>query len=379
MTVGAICPRSNWGPDRLSNGDPSYYSGRSQWLATDVKFSNKDNSVFLISPINNLHAARHKPLYAALEYLISDLIDDWNGVLLYKALARGVSRVKPQLYRCSACSEGAPGMCSCPVNFRESLAWANDRQNNVASDTWHESRWNPILALDGRFASSRRIYDEISLRDGFKERGLQIYVEIVSIELDADGSISADSVHHLCWDLNDPIDGGDARERVSTLAGETESDAGDSEEDDIADFESPMTIAESSGSEGSADEEGEPTGRTGVGGSALNRIRYGPENGTGQGTVGSSVDGIGVGDGNGSQEVHDAAGAAAVLQAENAGEESEEGEDYVDAVYCFTTAGALEAEVVEHPWQGESEQELESLYDDAMSRADEMEPDRVTQ
>ncbi|KAJ4154068.1 hypothetical protein LMH87_010531 [Akanthomyces muscarius] len=44
MTIGDLCPRSNWGSDRLNNGDPEYYSGKSQWLATDVKFSEKNGS-----------------------------------------------------------------------------------------------------------------------------------------------------------------------------------------------------------------------------------------------------------------------------------------------------------------------------------------------
>ncbi len=194
MTIGAICPRSNWDPDRLNNGEPLYYSGKSQWLATDVRFSGKDDSVTIISPINNLHPDQHKNIYIAVEHLVSGLIDDWNQTLLYKALARGVSRIIPRPYKCGACSMGSFNSCSCPVDFRESSAWANDRPNYVAPDAEHERRWNPILALDGRFACSRRIYNQVSLRDGFKDRGLQIYVEISTIKLCSDGSVSTDSV-----------------------------------------------------------------------------------------------------------------------------------------------------------------------------------------
>ncbi|OAA77011.1 hypothetical protein LEL_06695 [Akanthomyces lecanii RCEF 1005] len=209
MTVGAICPRSNWDPDRLNNGDPSYYSGKSQWLATDVKFSGKDDSVTIVSLINNLHPHRHKSLYVTLEHLLPGLVDEWNQTLLYKALPRGVSRIRPKLYKCGACSADILSSCSCPVDFRDSSAWASDCSDNVTPDTWHERRWNPVLALDGRFVSSRRIYGEVSLRDGFGDRGLQIYVEISTIKLGPDGAVSTDSLHHMCWDLN-----GNRNERV---------------------------------------------------------------------------------------------------------------------------------------------------------------------
>lgn len=193
MTVGAICPRSNWDPDRLNNGDPVYYSGKSQWLATDVQFSSNGDGINIVSPVNNLHPHQHKPLYIALEHLLPGLIDDWNQTLLYKALPRGVSRIRPKLYKCGACSADILSSCSCTVDFRDSSAWADDRLDNSPPDTWHERRWNPVLALDGRFASSRRIYDEVSLRDGFRDRGLQIYVEIFTMTFGTDDAASTDS------------------------------------------------------------------------------------------------------------------------------------------------------------------------------------------
>ncbi|ATY62776.1 hypothetical protein A9K55_007704 [Cordyceps militaris] len=193
MTVGGIRRLSFWDPDAMHNGHPSYYSGKSQWLATDVRFSSNSGAISIISPVNNLHPVRHKPIYTAVEYLVSDLIDDWNQTLLYKTLARGVSRIQPNPFKCEACSDGSFHLCSCSVEFRESSAWANDRQNNVEPNAWFERGWNPVMALDGKYASSRRSYDNVSLRDGFRDRGLQIYLEIMTINLDKGGSVSPES------------------------------------------------------------------------------------------------------------------------------------------------------------------------------------------
>lgn len=195
MTVGATCRRSVWDADRLNNGNPLYYSSTSQWLATDVKFGEND-TITIISPINNLHPIRGKVIYTALEELVSSLIDDWNQTLLYKTLARGASRIIPRRYKCAACSASASvfDLCSCAVEFRDHSVWANDEQNNVIPNDCSEAEWNPIRILDGGYASSRKMYDNISLRDGFKDRGLQIYVEILAIKLDSGGSVSTDSV-----------------------------------------------------------------------------------------------------------------------------------------------------------------------------------------
>ncbi|KAJ6780655.1 hypothetical protein PWT90_01315 [Aphanocladium album] len=209
ITVGNVDHDANWDADRLNNGDPSFYSNKSQWIATDVRFSSRGNGVTILSPINNLHPVLHSGIYGAVGHLVSDLIDDWNKTLLYKALARGVSRAKPQLHRCISCSRGNFDACSCRVVFREYSAWEKNQQNNVVPNAWHEAGWNPVRALDGIYSSSNRIYDKISLRDGFKYRGLQVYVEISTIKVDADGAISPDSVHYLSWNLN-----GNRNERI---------------------------------------------------------------------------------------------------------------------------------------------------------------------
>lgn len=194
MTVGAVRAASGWDPDRLNNGDPSFYSGKSQWLATAVSFSSEDSSVTIKSPINNLHPVEQKRIYTAVEHLVADVIDDWNHTLLYKALPRGVSRIIPSDNICRACSAGNFEACSCRIDFREYSAWANGREDNVAPRARRERNWNPVLALDGAYSTSKKIYDNVSLRDGFKDRELQIYVEIATINVNPNGSVSPDSV-----------------------------------------------------------------------------------------------------------------------------------------------------------------------------------------
>lgn len=145
----------------------------------------------------------------------------------------------------------------------------------------------------------------------------------------------------------------------------------DVEDDSIADFDSPFTVAISSGSEGSTDgEEG-----------TSSADEYGHGNG------GSNSDGDDGNDGDGERGSHEAhsggdPAAAAVAQDEAAGEGSDEEQDYVDALYGLTSAELAEIEAMTHPNQEEEplqeeepfqEAELESLYDDAMSQADEME------
>lgn len=60
-------------------------SDRFQWLPCDVEFGKEDeSSVKITSYINNVHPLHHKPLYQAVERLISASIEPWNQCLLKK-------------------------------------------------------------------------------------------------------------------------------------------------------------------------------------------------------------------------------------------------------------------------------------------------------
>lgn len=176
--------------DDPCNGRKQYYSNKWQWAATDVKFTGVSNQVRIVSPINNLHPFKHKFIYTAVESLISDSVPIWNQILLYKALPRGISRVKPQPNRCLACSEEKPHSCSCKIELREYSGWATGKDDTKESTT--RKRWNPIAAMDGYYESSNRLYDNISLSKAFQDRGFQVYVEVSKVEIDSDGFICKD-------------------------------------------------------------------------------------------------------------------------------------------------------------------------------------------
>ncbi len=153
-----------------------------------------------------------------------------------------------------------------------------------------------------------------------------------------------------------PFDNGDPRDRVSALAPESDNGMQDTDEENIADFDSPMAVATSSGSEGSTGEEEQSDDDD--------------DDDDGGGGGGGGDDN----DEGGTEQAVDAAAA----QDEDAGEESDE--NYVDAVYAFNVRELAEIEAMERSSQDEElsgEGELESLYDDAMSHADEMELDEV--
>ena len=174
-------------------GEPCYYSNVSQWLATNIEFTGNGNDVRIISPINNLHPQRNSFIYTAVEKIVSESIHDWNQTLMYKTIARDPSRIKPQSKRCRSCSvvDGSP--CSCRIDFRRYSAWAEGRDDNNERDAWSDTFWNSVSAMDGEYSSSRRLYDDISLREGFGNKDLQIYIEISRLELAANNVVLDES------------------------------------------------------------------------------------------------------------------------------------------------------------------------------------------
>lgn len=191
--IGRVPNRPFFEYENCRNGQKMYYSRHAQWTATDVKFTGEGNNVRIVSPINNLHPGKHRSVYSTIEHLISDSLEDWNKILLYKTLGRGVSRVKSQFNECLPCYEGKSHRCSCKIEFRDFTAWSEDKKEHTEPDSWKEDAWNPIAAMDGKYGNSRKLYDQISLSQGFKERGIQVYFEISAIEVGTDGKVTEDS------------------------------------------------------------------------------------------------------------------------------------------------------------------------------------------
>ena len=187
---GTVPPKPFWDNDRWS-GEERYYSKTSQWLAADLKFS--ENSVQFSSPINNLHPLKHKPLYAAIEGLISESLSSWDQVLLYRSLQRNGPRVKPQKKRCRTCTDITDNDCSCTIELNNFAQWSQGFVSPGTIDPPEDKNWSAASAMDGLYSNSRKLYNDISLRQGFADRGLQVYIELSSLELKADGSMSKES------------------------------------------------------------------------------------------------------------------------------------------------------------------------------------------
>lgn len=60
---------------------------------------------------------------------------------------------------------------------------ADDRLKDAEPEVRSKPGWNPVTAIDGGYANSKKMYDNVSLRKGFKDRGLQVYVEILTINV----------------------------------------------------------------------------------------------------------------------------------------------------------------------------------------------------
>ncbi|KAJ3494923.1 hypothetical protein NLG97_g3761 [Lecanicillium saksenae] len=202
---GSVPPKPFWDND-CSSGEEKYYSDTSQWLPADMKFT--DNSIRFNSSINNLHPIQHKPLYAAIETLISESLPDWNQVLLYKSLQRNGPRIQPQNLRCHSCVD-TEDSCTCTVQLGNFAEWSRGNISPGVVAPPENENWSAIEAINGVYTDSRKLYNEISLRQAFAKRGLQVYVELASIDIGANGVMSQESSQRLQWNLN-----GNRNERI---------------------------------------------------------------------------------------------------------------------------------------------------------------------
>ncbi|KAM3455720.1 hypothetical protein MY3296_002138 [Beauveria thailandica] len=206
---GIIPPRPFWDNDKWS-GEMQYYSSKSQWLAADITFTGQGNVVSFLSPINNLHPLRHKPLYSAMENLITESIPQWNKVLLYKSLQRNGPRIKSQeRRRCDACLGTTNRTCFCAIELSSFSRWIQGGISTGTEEPPPGSDWSPTSALNGNYTNVKRLYDSISLSKGFKDRGLQVYIELAHVEIDADGNIPDEDLRRFEWGLN-----GNRNERI---------------------------------------------------------------------------------------------------------------------------------------------------------------------
>jgi len=87
--------RESGGHRRWGRENDLRFSGKYQWLPTDVKFrEDAGTQVQITSYINNLHPVHQRPLYDTIEKFISLAIPMWNSVLVKTYQGRFPPRIK---------------------------------------------------------------------------------------------------------------------------------------------------------------------------------------------------------------------------------------------------------------------------------------------
>ncbi|KAJ6788847.1 hypothetical protein PWT90_06999 [Aphanocladium album] len=201
----SVPPKPFWDNDCWS-GEEHYYSKTSQWLAADIKFT--DDSVRFCSPINNLHPLQHRPLYSAIETLISESLSEWDHVLLFKSLQRNGPRIMRPTRRCQSCIDMNID-CSCTIKLNKFADWLQGNISPGLADPPDNENWSALSAMNGTYTNSKKLYGEICLRKGFANRGLQVYIELANLELKVDGTVPKESSQRLRWTLS-----GNRNERI---------------------------------------------------------------------------------------------------------------------------------------------------------------------
>ncbi|KAK4239579.1 hypothetical protein C8A03DRAFT_14026 [Achaetomium macrosporum] len=195
----------------LYNGesiDRSYWSTTYQWLPANLAFQ-EDGTVRFTSYINNLHPNKYPEIYRLVEKLIDTAIPAWDRVLSGRAVTEGGELQKRMCAPEVECSydddhmweEFDPAVLAAheaetgPVAYEEGeVQWrmrneegmdGAERQAKeariIAELKWKEIR-DPILP---RTLDYEPVTYEVrqSLRERFKDSGLQVIVKMASIEL----------------------------------------------------------------------------------------------------------------------------------------------------------------------------------------------------
>lgn len=87
----------------------------------------------------------------------------------------------------------------CRIEFNDFAEWEQGYVGPGSLEAPTTEEWSARAAMDGAYTNSKSLYSTIDLRQAFAERGLQVYVELSSVELNADGSIPGESKMSVCW------------------------------------------------------------------------------------------------------------------------------------------------------------------------------------
>ncbi|KAJ5787524.1 hypothetical protein N7457_002514 [Penicillium paradoxum] len=191
MGQGELLPISSIASDRS-------LSKNFQWLPCDVKFLEDDEGCQITSYINNVHPVKHRPLYEAVEKIISRTIPLWNKSLTLCSDSWH-PRIKYDFVEYLDHPDGP-----------EPVAQEGEDED---SDEFHDRRmqWErncPIKQPEpdlGDFEYPHVPWKNINLRDQYRENGLQVIVKMANIELTPEAPEYKGGSWHIEGQLNERI------------------------------------------------------------------------------------------------------------------------------------------------------------------------------
>ncbi|KAM7217952.1 Protein of unknown function (DUF4246) domain containing protein [Rhypophila decipiens] len=200
-----------------------FWCEKYQWLPANLAFR-EDGSVRFTSYINNLHPQRYSDFYTAIEKLIDIAIPAWDHALTWKEnSAATCSRFTPPpechwgvLKAAERDAEVAWDGGDLEIDNEVENKHSDDEINNADEDTqeqWREEavtqlKWerirDPILPEPDHVRHYNSDCSE-SIREKFKETGLQVIVKMASIELSPEKPTLPPAGWHIEGQLNEHI------------------------------------------------------------------------------------------------------------------------------------------------------------------------------
>lgn len=148
------------------------FSTKFQWLPCDVEFE-EEGGCRIVSYINNLHPQKHKDLYQVIEKVIAKAIPLWDESL-HEAVSEPKARIPYEVVEYYPSSEPQPD-------------WEEDHE---AHEAWYGKQVVIQPEPQGDFQPLKQKHykwgEQLSLRNLFREKGLQVIVKLANIELTPD-------------------------------------------------------------------------------------------------------------------------------------------------------------------------------------------------
>lgn len=166
---GTMSP-TNWGTRRIK-----LFSTKFQWLPCDVEFAEDDGEqgCRIVSYINNLNPQKHKDLYQVIEKVITKTIPLWDA-----SLHEAVSEPNPRIPYENV--EYLPSSTPQPDGEEDEEGYEAWEANRVIKQPEPQGDFQPLKRDHYKWG------EQLSLRELFREKGLQIIVKLANIELTPD-------------------------------------------------------------------------------------------------------------------------------------------------------------------------------------------------